>query len=229
MLTSTLVLHQTDDALAPVERARCLAERIAGGRLVELPAIGHVVCVGDSDLVLSKIGEFFAGARHHTEPDRVLATVLFTDIVGSTERVAQVGDRRWRELLGAYYALARRQLERFRGREVDTAGDGLFAAFDVPARAIRCAAAIRDGVRSIGLECRAAVHTGECEQIGGKIGGIAVHIGARVAAMTGPGDVLVTSTVKDLVAGSGVKFEDRGTRSLKGVPGEWHLYAVTSV
>ncbi len=225
----TLVLHRAGDRLTRVEQARYLAERIAGAKLVEFPGIDHIPWVGDADAVLNEIEEFLTGTRHAAEPDRVLATVLFTDIVGSTERAAELGDRRWRELLEAYYSLARRQLERFRGREVDTAGDGLYAAFDGPVRAIRCAVAIRDGVRSIGLDVRAGVHTGECEVIGEKMGGIAVHIGARVAAMTRPGDVLVTSTVKDLVAGSGVRFEDHGTHPLKGVPGEWHLYAVTSV
>lgn len=225
----TLILHRIGDRLTRVEQARYLAERIAGAKLVELSGIDHTPWVGDADAVLSEIEEFLTGARHAAEPDRVLATVLFTDIVGNTERAAELGDHRWRELLEAYYSLARRQLERFRGRELDTAGDGLYAAFDGPARAIRCAAAIRDGVRSIGLDVRAGVHTGECEVIGEKMGGIAVHIGARVAAMTGPGEVLVTSTVKDLGAGSGIRFEDRGTHALKGVPGDWHLYAVTAV
>jgi class 3 adenylate cyclase len=156
-------------------------------------------------------------------------TVIFADIVASTERAAELGDRRWRELLEAYYSLARRQLERFRGRELDTAGDGLYAAFDGPARAIRCAVAIRDGVRSIGLDVRAGVHPGEYEVIGGKLAGIAVHIGARVAALSQPGEVLVTNTVKDLVAGSGIRFEDRGMRPLMGVPDHWHLYTVSSV
>lgn len=225
----TLILHRTGDRLTRIEQAHYLAERIAGAKLVELPGIDHIPWLGDADALLNEIEEFLTGARHGAEPDRVLATVIFTDIVGSTERAAELGDRQWRELLETYYSLARRQLERFRGRELDTAGDGLYAAFDGPARAIRCAVAIRDGVRSIGLDVRAGVHTGECEVIGEKIGGIAVHIGARVAGMSRPGEVLVTSTVKDLVAGSGVKFEDRGTHPLKGVPGDWHLYAVTSV
>jgi class 3 adenylate cyclase len=225
----TLVLHRAGDRLTRVEQARYLAERIAGAKLVEFPGIDHIPWVGDADAVLNEIEEFLTGTRHAAEPDRVLATVLFTDIVGSTERAVELGDRRWRELLEAYYSLARRQLERFRGRELDTAGDGLYAAFDGPVRAIRCAVAIRDGVRSIGLEVRAGVHTGECEVIGDKMGGIAVHIGARVAAMARPGEVLVTNTVKDLVAGSGVKFDDRGAHPLKGLPGDWHLYAVTSV
>jgi class 3 adenylate cyclase len=225
----SLILHRTGDRVTRIEQGGYLAERIAGAKLVELPGIDHVPWVGDADAVLSEIEEFLTGARHAAEPDRVLATVMFTDIVGSTERAAELGDRRWHELLETYYSLARRQLERFRGRALDTAGDGLYAAFDGPARAIRCAVAIRDGVRSIGLEVRAGVHTGECEVIGEKLGGIAVHIGARVAGMSRPGEVLVTSTVKDLVAGSGVSFEDRRMQPLKGVPGDWHLFAVTSV
>jgi class 3 adenylate cyclase len=161
------------------------------------------------------------------ESDRVLATVLFTDVVGSTEKAAALGDRQWHELLDNYYSLARRELARFRGREVDTAGDGFFAAFDGPARAIRCAEAISKGVRPLGIEVRAGLHTGECEVIGEKVGGIAVHIGARVASLARAGEVLVSNTVKDLVAGSGIAFEDRGTRTLKGVPGDWRLFAVT--
>lgn len=225
----TLILHRAGDRVTRVEQAGYLAERIAGAKLVELPGIDHMPWVGDADAVVSEIEEFLTGARHTAEHDRVLATVLFTDIVGSTERAVELGDRRWGDLLQSYYSLARRQLGRFRGREVDTAGDGLYATFDGPARAVRCAVAIRDGVRSIGLDIRAGVHTGECEVIGDKMGGIAVHIGARVATLTRPGEVLVTNTVKDLVAGSGLRFEDRGTHPLKGVPGEWHLYAVTSV
>jgi len=166
--------------------------------------------------------------RQPAAQERQLATVLFADIVGSTERAAQLGDSRWHTVLDAFYGVARRQLERFRGREVDSAGDGFFAAFDGPARAIRCAAAIRDGVGPLGLEVRAGVHTGECEVMGAKIGGIAVHIGARVAAQAVAGEVLVSSTVKDLVAGSGISFVDRGVHALKGVPGEWRLHAVAA-
>jgi Adenylate cyclase, family 3 (some proteins contain HAMP domain) len=162
--------------------------------------------------------------REAPEPNRVLATVLFTDIVGSTERATELGDRRWRELLEAHHSTVRRQLERFRGRELDTAGDGFLASFDGPARAIRCASAAIDAVRGLGLEIRAGVHTGECEVAGDKLAGIAVHIGARVAGRAGPGEVLVSSTVRDLVAGSGLEFEDRGAAELKGVPGEWRLY-----
>jgi len=227
--TPTLIVHRTGDRLIRVEQAHYLAERIPGAKLVELPGSDHTPSVGDADSLVNEIEEFLTGARHDAEPDRVLATVLFTDVVGSTERAAELGDRRWRDLLETYYSLARRQLVRFRGRELDTAGDGLFAAFDGPARAIRCAAGIRDGMRALSVDVRAGVHTGECQLIGEKMGGIAVHIGARVAALANPGEVLVTSTVKDLVAGSGIRFEDRGTQGLKGVPGDWHLYAVTSV
>jgi class 3 adenylate cyclase len=163
--------------------------------------------------------------RPTPEPDRVLATILFTDIAGSTEKVATLGDHRWREVLDAYYGLARDELTRYRGRELDTAGDGFFAAFDGPARAIRCALAIVAGARTLGLEVRAGVHTGECEVIGTKLGGIAVHLGARVAALASAGEVLVSQTVKDLVAGSGLRLEDRGLRALKGIPGEWRLFA----
>jgi class 3 adenylate cyclase len=172
----TLILHRTGDRLTRVEQARYLAERIAGAKLVELPGSDHTPWVGDADKVLTEIEQFLTGARHDAEPDRVLATVLFTDIVRSTERAAELGDRRWRDLLDTYYSLARRQLGRFRGRELDTAGDGLFAAFDGPARAVRCAAAIRDGMRALSLDVRAGVHTGECELIGEKMAGIAVHI-----------------------------------------------------
>jgi class 3 adenylate cyclase len=181
---------------------------------------------GDQDALLDEVEEFLTGTRPHATIDRVLATVLFTDIVGSTTLAAELGDRRWRDLLQSYYTLARREVDRGRGREIDTAGDGLFASFDGPARAIWCASAIVSAVRSLGITVRAGLHTGECEVIGEKIGGIAVHIGARVAAMAGPGEVFVSHTVRDLVAGSGIRFEDRGTHELKGVPGAWPLFAV---
>ena len=223
----TLVLHRTGDRFVPIEHDRYLAVHILGARFVELGGGGHLPFLGDSETVIGEIQEFLTGTRDRVEPDRILATVLFTDIVGSTERVAQLGDQPWRELLEGYYELARRELTRFRGREIDTAGDGLFASFDGPARAVRCAEAISKGVRSLGIEIRAGLHTGECEVIGGKVGGIAVHIGARVASLARAGEVLVSSTVKDLVAGSGLGFEERGTHPLKGVPGEWRLYAVT--
>jgi class 3 adenylate cyclase len=177
---------------------------------------------------VQEVEEFLTGARHAPDIERVLATVQFTDIVQSTERAAALGDRRWRELLEKFQSLVREQLRHYRGREIDTAGDGFLAAFDGPARAIRCAAAVRDGARSQGIEIRAGVHTGECEIIGDKLGGIAVHIGARVAGKAAPGEIVVSQTVKDLVAGSGLAFAERGAHALKGVPGEWRLYAFVS-
>ncbi|HET6367786.1 MAG TPA: adenylate/guanylate cyclase domain-containing protein [Pseudomonadales bacterium] len=222
----TLIVHRTGDRLTFVEQGRYLAERIPGARLAELPGDDHMPFL-DSDQIIDEVEEFLTGTRHVAETDRVLATVLFTDIAGSTERAAALGDRRWRDVLAGYYGTARRELARFRGREVDTAGDGLFAAFDGPARAVRCAEAISAGVRSLGIEVRAGLHTGECEMIGDKVGGIAVHIGARVASLARPGEVLVSNTVKDLVAGSGLTFTERGVHALKGVPGEWPLFAVT--
>jgi pimeloyl-ACP methyl ester carboxylesterase len=223
----TLVLHRTGDGVIRVEQGRYLAEHIPGARLVELAGADHAPWVGAADVMLDEVEEFLTGTRHVVESDRILATVLFTDIVGSTERAAALGDRKWGDLLGAFYALARRELIRFRGNEVDTAGDGFFATFDGPARGIRCAFAIANGAKGLGLDVRAGLHTGECEVMGVKIRGIAVHIGARVAAMAGAGEVLVSSTVKDLVAGSGLEFEERGTHTLKGVPGEWRLHAAT--
>src|SRR4051812_29831738 len=224
----TLVLHRTGDRAMPVEGARYLAERVAGAKYVELPGVDHLPWVGDQDAILDEIEEFVTGVRHGPEPDRVLATVLFTDLVGSTELAANLGDRRWRELLDAHRAVVRRELERFRGHEVDTTGDGFLATFDGPARAIRCAAAIRDGMVPLGLAIRAGLHTGECELHDGNIAGIAVHTGARVAALAGAGEVLVSSTVKDLVAGSGIEFEDRGMHELKGLPSEVQILAVVS-
>jgi class 3 adenylate cyclase len=222
----TLVAHRTGDRVIRVEQGRFLAEHVPGARLVELAGVDHAPWAGNMDAILDEVEEFLTGDRHAPETDRVLATVLFTDIVGSTERAAALGDRKWRDLLEGYYALARRELARFRGREVDTAGDGFFASFDGPARGIRCGAAIAAGVRPLGIEVRAGLHTGECEVIGDKVGGIAVHIGARVAGLAKPGEVLVSNTVKDLVAGSGIGFEERGAHVLKGVPGEWRLFAV---
>jgi len=224
----TLVLQRAGDRVTRVEGARYLAERIPGARFVELPGIDHFPWVGDVDVVLDEVEEFVTGTRRGIEVDRVLATVLFVDIVGSTERAAALGDRRWAELLNAHVTAVRRRLDRFRGRLIDTAGDGVFAAFDGPARAIRCATEIRADAHRLGLDVRAGLHTGECEVIGDKVGGIAVHIGARVAGLAAGGDVLVSSTVRDLVAGSGIQFEDRGTHVLKGVPGEWRLYKVAS-
>lgn len=223
----TLVLHRTGDRIIPVDQAHYLAKKIPNAKLVELPGIDHTPFLGDQDGIVDAIEEFLTGARPAPEIDRVLATVLFTDIVGSTEQAANLGDRRWRELLEQHHTMVRRELDRFRGREVDTAGDGFMAAFDGPARAIRCASAIIEAVRPLRLEIRAGIHTGECEQIGGKLGGIAVHIAARVAAAAPAGGVLVSQIVKDLVAGSGIPFEDRGTHQLKGVPDPWRLFAAT--
>ena len=221
-----LVMHRSGDRVTRVEQGRYLAEHIPGAKFVELAGDDHMPAVGNGDAIIDEIGEFLTGVRP-VEIDRVLATILFTDIVGSTERALALRDRRWRELLEQYYATVRRELARFRGREIDRAGDGLFAAFDGPARAIRCACRIRDEVRSLGLEVRSGLHAGECEVLGDKIGGIAVHIGARVAAAAEPGEVLVSNTVKDLVAGSGIAFKDRGTHALRGLPGEWPLFVVT--
>ncbi len=226
--TPTLILHRTGDRAISIEQARYMARQVPGAKLVELPGDDHVHSVGDCDAIADEIEEFLTGVRRGPEPDRVLATVMFTDIVGATERAARLGDHQWRDLLEQHYALVRRELARFRGREIDTAGDGFLAAFDGPARAIRCALSIRNAVRSLGLEIRAGLHTGECEMIGEKVGGVAVHIGARVAALAAAGEVLVSHTVKDLVAGSGIRFESRGTHLLKGVPDEWPLFAVLS-
>jgi class 3 adenylate cyclase len=223
--TPTLILHRPGDRTTRVEGSRYLAEHIPGARYVEVPGQDHLMWVGDSDAIVDEIEEFLTGARHVAEPDRVLATVLFTDIVASTEHLARLGDGRWRDLLDDHFRLARREIARYRGREVKTTGDGVLASFDGPARAIRCAGAIRDVTRELGIEIRAGLHTGEVEILGQDLGGIAVHTGARVVAEAGPGEVLVSGTVKDLVAGSGIEFEDRGTRTLKGIPGEWRLFA----
>jgi class 3 adenylate cyclase len=222
----TLVMHRAGDQFLNPAHSRYLAEHIPGARYVELPGDDNLLVAGDSDAILGEIEEFLTGARHEREPDRVLATVMFTDIVGSTERASELGDSRWRDLLGRHDALVRRALERHRGREVKTVGDGFLATFDGPARAIRCASAISESVPELGLDIRAGLHTGECEVMNGDVGGMAVHIGARVAARAGPGEILVSSTVKDLVVGSGIEFADRGAHELKGVPGEWRLFAV---
>jgi class 3 adenylate cyclase len=222
----TLVLHRSQNQFVDVANARYLADNISGAKHVELPGRDHLLSAGDVDAVADEIQEFLTGIRPPPEPDRVLATVLFTDIVGSTERAAELGDRRWRELLDRHDSLVRRELGRYRAREVDTAGDGFLATFDGPGRAIRCAREIAVGIRGLGLDVRAGVHTGEVELTGDALRGIAVHIGARVMALAERGQVLVSSTVKDLVAGSGIEFDDRGTHALKGVPGKWRLFAV---
>jgi pimeloyl-ACP methyl ester carboxylesterase len=222
----TLVLHRSGDLDTSIEEGRYLAAHIPGARFVELPGADHLPWAGNQDAILDEVQEFLTGVRPVAEPDRVLATVLFTDIVGSTEHAAELGDRRWRDVLVSHHGIVRRELDRFRGREVKTVGDGFLATFDGPARGVRCACAIRDGVRSIGVSIRAGLHTGECEFVENDVGGIAVHIGARVAAKAQSEEVLVSSTVKDLVVGSGIEFEDRGIHRLRGVPGEWRLYAV---
>jgi class 3 adenylate cyclase len=224
----TLVLQRVDDRDVNVEEGRWIAAQIPGAKYVELSGDEHLIWAGDVDEVVDEVEEFLTGSRPVHEPDRVLATVLFTDIVGSTQTAHELGDRRWRELLEQHHVVVRRALERFQGREVDTAGDGFLATFDGPARAIRCAREIADGLRDVGLEVRAGLHTGECELLGDKVAGVAVHTGARVASLAQPGELLVSSTVKDLVAGSGIEFEDRGVHELKGIPGEWRLYAVSS-
>lgn len=225
----TLVVHRQEDVTISAEGGRLLAERIAHARYLELPGRDHLPFVGDNtEEILDAIEEFLTGSVAASVTDRVLATVLFLDLERSTERAASLGDRRWSELLGAHLEATRRELARFRGREIDTAGDGLFASFDAPARAIRCALALSAATRRLGLKARIGVHTGECEVMGDKLGGIAVHIGARVAGLALADEVLVTSTVRDLVAGSGIRFEDRGAHLLKGVPGEWRLHAVGS-
>jgi len=222
----TLVIHRTQDAIS-VEGGRYLAKHIPGARYLELPGSDHPPMIGDNaNEIADAIQEFLTGTKAPTEVDRVLATVLFTDIVGSTEKAAELGDSRWRSLLDNHHALIIRNLSRFRGREIKSTGDGILATFDGPARGVRCACAVADEIRQLGIEVRAGLHAGECEMMGDDVGGIAVHIGARVAALAGAHEVLVSSTVKDLVAGSGLRFADRGSQSLKGVPGEWHIYAV---
>jgi class 3 adenylate cyclase/pimeloyl-ACP methyl ester carboxylesterase len=222
----TLVLHRTGEAIK-VENGRYLAQHIRSAKYVELPGVDHNPWVGDSNAILGEIEEFLTGGRRENEAnfDRVLATVLFTDIVGSTARAVELGDRAWKDLLNQHHSLVREQLQRHRGREINSSGDGFLAAFDGPARAVRCGQTIADAVKKFGIHIRAGVHTGECEVMGDDLGGIAVHIGARIGALAAPDEVLVSSTVKDLVAGSGLKFEARGSHQLKGVPGDWHLLA----
>ena len=224
----TLILHRTGDRLVHVGCGRYLAEHIPGARLVELAGEDHLLWANENEDILGETQEFLTGVRHVAETERVLATVLFVDLVASTEKTADLGDRRWHDLLAAFLTAARNAINAHRGREIDTAGDGVFAAFDGPARAIRCACSIRAIAATLGLRARAGLHTGECHLLGEKISGIAVHTGARVMAEAGPGEVLVSSTVKDLVAGSGLCFTELGTRTLRGIPGEWRLFAVAS-
>jgi class 3 adenylate cyclase len=224
----TLVVHHADDPLVPPEWGKDVADHIEGAKYVELPGRNLFHFVEPWRESFQVIAEFLTGHQAEVADDRVLATVLFTDIVDSTRRAAEIGDRDWHALLDAHDAVVRSQLARFRGREVSTSGDGFLAMFDGPQRAIRCAMAIRDAVQALGIEVRAGLHTGECEVRGDDIGGIAVHIGARVSALAGPNDVVVSSTLRDLVIGSGLEFEDRGAHQLKGVPGEWQLFAAAS-
>jgi class 3 adenylate cyclase len=225
----TLLLYRTHDADVHVDEGRYVAERIPGSTFVELPGADHLMWTGDADALLDEVEGFLTGVRRGPDPDRVLATVLFTDVVGSTETATRVGDRAWRSLLERHHQVVRRALARWRGREIDTAGDGFLATFDGPARAIRCAVAATEGIRDLGLQIRAGLHTGEVEIAGGDVRGIAVHIGSRVAGLAAPGEVLVSRTVADLVAGSGIVFAERGEHELKGVSGTWLVYAVESV
>jgi class 3 adenylate cyclase len=222
----TLVLHRRDDPLVDIELGRRVAEAIPGARFVALEGEDNMAIFGDTDALVDEVEQFVTGERHHHEVDRVLTTLMFTDIVGSTERAALLGDRRWRDLLDEHYRRVRREVDRFRGREIRTLGDGFLGTFDGPARAIRCGCVVAADAQELGVPIRVGVHTGEVELHDGDLAGLAVHIGARVAAEARPGEVLVSGTVKDLVVGSGVMFADRGEHSLKGVPGEWHLYAV---
>ena len=220
----TLVLHRSEESI-PVENGRYLAAHIPGAKYVELAGRDHFPCIGDVDALVGEVEEFTTGVRRTPEPDRVLTTMLFTDIVSSTERTAELGDRDWRYLLESHYRDLRRQLSHWRGREVKTTGDGCLATFDGPARAVQCACAVRDQARDIGLQIRAGVHTGEVEVVGDDIAGLAVSLCQRVQALAAPGEVLTSSTVKDLVAGSRLRFDDRGRHALRGVPGEWQLFA----
>ena len=221
----TLVLHKRDDLAVPFEEGKYIADHIPGAKFVELPGSDHWPWIGHEEAV-DEIQEFLTGMREGAEPDRAVATVMFVDIVDSTKRAAELGDRRWADLVESFYAAVRRELDRYRGREIDTAGDGFFVTFDGPARAIRCATALARAVGRLGLEIRTGIHTGECERMGDKVGGLGVVIGARVGASAGPGEILVSRTVRDLVVGSGLTFEDAGEHELKGVPDQWRLYRV---
>ena len=221
-----LVMHRTSDSFIKVEHSRYIASKIPGARYVELEGDENMFSVGDWEALIGELEEFLTGTRHEREPDRMLATVLFTDICESTARAAEMGDRGWRFLLERHDALFRQALARHRGREVKRTGDGFLATFDGPARAIRCAASVTEAMGSLGLQIRAGLHTGELEVMDGDLGGLAVHISSRVMGAAAPNEVLVSGTVKDLVVGSGIDFEDRGERELRGVPGEWRLFAV---
>jgi len=223
-----LVLHRIGDHDSSIEEGRYIAQKIPKAKLIELPGDDHLPWVGDSERLFNEIEIFLTGELRPTEPDRILATCLFTDIVGSTEIAQSLGDERWRNLLVSHNDLVRNQLIRYKGREIKTTGDGFLASFDGPARAVRCACAIRDEVRRLGIETRAGLHTGECEIIGDDIGGIAVHIAARIMSKAMPGEVLSSNTIRDLVVGSGIQFEKKGLFSLKGIPGEWEIYAVVN-
>jgi class 3 adenylate cyclase len=223
----TLVMHRRDDSFIKIEHSRYIAAQIPGARYVELEGADNMFSTGDSDALLGEIEEHLTGVRHEHEPDRMLATVLFTDICESTSRAAEMGDSGWRSLLERHDALFRHALDRHRGREVKRTGDGFLATFDGPARAIRCAASVAEAMGSLGIEVRAGLHTGELEMMDGDLGGLAVHIAARVMDRAAPSEVLVSGTVKDLVVGSGIDFQDRGEHELRGVPGEWRLYAVS--
>lgn len=222
----TLILHRTGDRVVPIESSRYLAANIPGARFIELPGADHFWFAGDTEGMADEIEEFLTGMRGRVEPDRVLGTLLFTDIVGSTERAAEMGNQRWADLIQTHFQVLRRDLERFRGKEIVTTGDGIFATFDGPARAVRCGCAMRETVRQLGIEIRVGLHTGEYELVGTEIAGVAINIASRVMSKAGASEVWVSSTVKDLLAGSGIEFAERGTHELKGVPGEWHLFAV---
>jgi class 3 adenylate cyclase len=222
----TLVMHRRGDRINEVDHGRYLADQIPGARWVELPGDDFLLWAGDTDSIVEEVEEFITGRRGRAEPTRVVATVMFTDVVGSTERARSLGDRAWADLLEVHNARVRTELRRSGGREIDTAGDGFLVSFDSPTSAITCARAVLGSVREIGVDLRIGLHTGECDVVGGKLRGIAVHIGARVASKAMAGETLVSQTVKDLVAGSGIEFEDRGLHELKGIPGEWHLYSV---
>jgi len=224
----TRVVHRTGDPIVRVENGRYLAAHIPGARLVELPGDEHFPWLGDSGAILDEIELFVTGDITHAESDRILATVLFSDIVDSTDLLLRQGDRGWARSLERFYSIMREHLRRFRGVEIDTAGDGFFATFDGPARAVRCACALRDAVAPLGIPIRSGLHTGECERVGDKVGGIAVHIGARICSVASAGEVLVSNTVKDLVAGSALSFSDRGAHSMKGIPTTWRLYSASA-